>query len=103
MTESYDPCQNAVTERINGILKQEFRIYKYKDYDINIIKSVVKESIDIYNSVRPHWSNYMLTPIKIHRQSKIEMRIYKQKTEVTKKLLLSKNCTFIIINPVSLF
>ena len=24
MTEQYDPYQNAVAERINGILKQEF-------------------------------------------------------------------------------
>lgn len=79
MTESYDPYQNAVAERINGILKQEFIIDKYKDYDINIIKSVVKESIDIYNTVRPHWSNHMLTPLQMHQQSEIEMRTYKTK------------------------
>jgi transposase InsO family protein len=77
MTESYDPYQNAVAERINGILKQEFMIDRYKDYSIKIIKAVVKESIDIYNTLRPHWSNYMLTPIQMHQQSELEMKTYK--------------------------
>ena len=79
MTESYDPCQNAVAERVNGILKQEFMIDRYKDYDLAIIKSVVKESIEIYNTLRPHWSNYMLTPVQMHQQKEIEMRTYKTK------------------------
>lgn len=79
MTESYDPYQNAVAERVNGILKQEFMIDRYKDYDISIIKSVVKESIDIYNTLRPHWSNHMLTPVEMHQQQQIEMRTYKIK------------------------
>ena len=29
MTESYDPYQNAVAERVNGILKQEFMVDRY--------------------------------------------------------------------------
>lgn len=79
MTESYDPYQNAVAERVNGILKQEFMIDRYKDYDIKIIRSVVKESIEIYNTLRPHWSNYMLTPVQMHQQKEIKMRTYKTK------------------------
>lgn len=73
------------SERVNGILKQELMIDKYKDYDISIIKSVVKESIDIYNAVRPHWSNHMLTPIQMHQQSEIEMRTYKTKNRSNKE------------------
>ena len=79
MTESYDPCQNAVAERVNGILKQEFMIDRYKDYDLAIIKSVVKESIEIYNTLRPHWSNYMLTPVQMHKQNKLKRKQYKTK------------------------
>lgn len=79
MTESYDPYQNAVAERINGILKQEFMIDRYKDHSIDIIKAVVKESIWIYNNLRPHWSNHMLTPIEMHQQSQIKMKTYKTK------------------------
>ena len=35
MTKSYDPYQNAVAERVNGILKQEFMIDRYKDQELN--------------------------------------------------------------------
>jgi hypothetical protein len=39
-------------ERINGILKQEFMIDKY-NLDLKIMKQIVKESISIYNELRP--------------------------------------------------
>lgn len=32
MTEKYDPYENVVAERINGILKQEFNIAEYNMY-----------------------------------------------------------------------
>ncbi|WP_262497646.1 IS3 family transposase [Flavobacterium kingsejongi] len=79
MTESYDPYQNAVAERVNGILKQEFLVDRYNDQQLNIIKLVVKESIQIYNLVRPHCSNHMLTPMQMHQQKEIEMKTYKTK------------------------
>ena len=37
MTESYDPYQNAVAERVNGILKQEFMIDRFMEQDLKII------------------------------------------------------------------
>ena len=43
MTDGYDCYQNALAERINGILKQEFLIYKCKN--IQDLKQMVKESI----------------------------------------------------------
>ena len=79
MTESYDPYQNAVAERVNGILKQEFLVDRYNDQQLNIIKLVVKESIQIYNLIRPHCSNHMLTPMQMHQQKEIEMKTYKTK------------------------
>lgn len=37
MTEKYDPYENAIAERINGILKQEFYIAKkVRDFNLNI-------------------------------------------------------------------
>lgn len=39
MTESYDPYQNAVAERINGILKQEF-LFNTMSIDLNSIKAL---------------------------------------------------------------
>jgi transposase InsO family protein len=78
MTQNSDPYENAVAERINGILKQEFRIDKYNQ-KAEIMQKIVKEAIDIYNEIRPHYSNYMLTPNQMHQQNKIKMRTYKTK------------------------
>jgi putative transposase len=78
MTNNGDPYENAVAERINGILKQEFMIDTYHQ-DLEIMKIIVKEAIEIYNNQRPHYSNYMLTPKLMHTQCEIQMRTYKTK------------------------
>jgi putative transposase len=78
MTNNGDPYENAVAERVNGILKQEFMIDTYH-LDLSVMKVIVKEAIEIYNNQRPHYSNYMLTPKLMHTQSKIQMRTYKTK------------------------
>lgn len=85
MTEKYDPYQNAVAERINGILKQEF-IGDVKIKDIELMKLLIENSIEIYNQERPHYSNYMLTPEQMHLQSAIKMRTYKTKKLSTKMI-----------------
>ncbi|MEZ5009094.1 MAG: IS3 family transposase [Chitinophagales bacterium] len=78
MTESYDPYQNSVAERINGILKQEF-IRNSKPSKIETMNLLVKNSIEIYNKKRPHYSCYMMTPEKMHNQNSIKIRTYKTK------------------------
>lgn len=78
MTQNSDPYENAVAERINGILKQEFMIDKY-NRKAEIMKQVIKEAVDTYNEFRPHYSNYMLTPNQMHTQNFIKMRTYKTK------------------------
>ncbi len=78
MTQNSDPYENAVAERINGILKQEFMIDKYHQ-DLSIMKEIVCNAINIYNQKRPHYSNHMLTPILMHQQSQIKMKTYKTK------------------------
>lgn len=77
MTESYDPYANAVAERVNGILKDEFMIEKY-NLDRNQLKLLIKDSIEKYNTIRPHYSCYMLTPEQMHRQNEIKIRTYKK-------------------------
>jgi transposase InsO family protein len=79
MTQNSDPYENAVAERINGILKQEFMIDKY-NLDLKNHEANCKRISHIYNELRPHYSNYMLTPNKMHLQSQIKMRTYKIKT-----------------------
>jgi transposase InsO family protein len=78
MTESYDPYQNAVAERINGILKQEF-LLNTQNIDLKTMKKLVKQSINIYNQFRPHWSCNMLTPNQMHKQNKVKIKTYKTK------------------------
>ena len=78
MTQNSDPYENAVAERINGILKQEFYIDKYNK-DLPIMKQIIKETVAIYNEKRPHLSNHMLTPNQMHEQSKLIMKTYKTK------------------------
>jgi transposase InsO family protein len=62
MTDGYDCYQNALAERVNGILKQEFTMAE--------LQVLVSESIAIYNSMRPHLSLGYKTPEVVHRQQK---------------------------------
>lgn len=65
MTENGDPLENAIAERVNGILKDEY----LNDYIIHSIKEareLIKVSVDLYNTERPHLSISMLTPNKVH-------------------------------------
>lgn len=78
MTQSYDPYANAIAERVNGILKQEFLL---EDYYVNIqtMRLLVKDAVEIYNTKRPHWSCYMKTPEQMHKQNSVKIRTYKNK------------------------
>lgn len=78
MTEKYDRYENAITERINGILKQEFFINK-NIQNIELKKILVKESIEIYNSFRTHFFNQILAPNKMHKQNQLTRKTYKSK------------------------
>ncbi len=81
MTQNSDPYENAVAERINGILKQEFMIDKFEQ-KLETIKILVKQAVESYNEIRPHLSNHLLTPNQMHMQNKIKFKTYK-KTVVT--------------------
>lgn len=78
MTEKYDPYENTIAERVNGILKQEFAIAAYTT-DLVTKKLMVRDAINLYNSVRPHLSNNMLTPNKMHKQRELKRKQYKSK------------------------
>lgn len=78
MTEIYDPFDNAIAERVNRILKQEFAVAAY---NTNLItkKKIVRDAIKLYNSIRPHLSDHMLTPNKMHKQKLLKRKEYKSK------------------------
>jgi len=85
MTESYDPYANAVAERVNGILKDEFMIEKYV-LSKTLKERYIKESIEKYNRLRPHYSCHMLTPEQMHKQDSIKIRTYKKATSLKASL-----------------
>ena len=67
MTDGYDCYQNALAERINGILKHEFILYKPKSF--NELEKLVKESVNIYNEERPHLMLNYKTPNIVHQKT----------------------------------
>lgn len=67
MTQNGDPRENAIAERVNGILKDELLEKSYINYG-----QAVKEisiAISIYNHQRPHGSIDYLAPIEAHFRS----------------------------------
>jgi len=66
MTDGYDCYQNALAERINGILKQEFLIEKCNTG--KELQILVQQSIRTYNEKRPHLSLNMQTPNYVHEK-----------------------------------
>ena len=64
MTESGNPRDNAIAERVNGILKTEWNLYRLSSHK-QAIKNI-KKAISNYNNNRPHMSIDMLTPQMAH-------------------------------------
>lgn len=73
MTEKYDPYENSIAERVNGILKQEFDISNRRLSKQEAIKNI-KRSIHIYNNERPHLSCKLMTPNEAHEKGKYEYK-----------------------------
>ena len=66
----------VIAERVNGILKQKFLMEEYQ-VDIQTMQLLVKDAVRLYNTKRPHYSCYMITPQQMHEQEEIEIRFYK--------------------------
>jgi len=77
-TERYDPYQNAVAERINGILKQEFGLGEELP-SLEVARKMVAQAIAIYNNERLHYSLGLITPNEAHRLQKHVYRSYAKK------------------------
>lgn len=67
MTENGDPYENAIAERINGILKSEFGLDKTFS-SFSEAKAAVDRAINTYNYLRPHASCNYQTPDQAHQQ-----------------------------------
>jgi transposase InsO family protein len=82
MTENGDPYENAIAERVNGILKDEFGLAEQLN---NIPEALqqTRQSISIYNGSRPHLSCHMLTPVQMHGQQEIKVKSYNKKAQTS--------------------
>ena len=61
MTECGDPKENAVAERVNGIIKNEL-LMGMSFSSIDEVRKALRTAIDFYNNERPHMSLDWKTP-----------------------------------------
>lgn len=66
MTESGNPKDNAVAERVNNTVKNEL-LGGMTFLNITQVREAVKEAVDFYNNERPHWSLDGMTPAEASR------------------------------------
>ena len=93
MTEDYKPTDNALAERVNGIIKGE-SIYRqdrrFKTYE-EALKQI-ERFILFYNTKRPHYSIGLQTPDDAHEQTGEQKKMWKTK-------IYQKNDQSLRINP----
>lgn len=76
MTENGDPLENAIAERVNGILKHEYLLQQPIQNKQHAMQ-LLKQAVTLYNNHRPHLSCNMLTPEEIHEQRQQPKRLWK--------------------------
>jgi transposase InsO family protein len=85
MSENGDPLENAIAERINGIIKDEYLI----DYTVSSLSeatAILKKSVLCYNQDRPHMSIGNKYPNDVHEKKikteKLWKNYYKKKPTI---------------------
>lgn len=68
MTENGDPLENAIAERVNGIIKEEY-LNDYQVDNLEEAKELLDAVIQLYNNERPHMSIGNLTPNQVHQNN----------------------------------
>ena len=80
MTEDYKPTDNALAERVNGIIKGE-SVYRqnrrFETYEE--AQEHIGRFVDFYNGKRPHYSIGLQTPNVAHEQTGEQRRMWKTK------------------------
>ena len=85
MTENGDPLENAIAERVNGIIKEEY-LDAYEVNNIKEARELLDRVIQLYNNDRPHLSISNLTPNQVHhsqnplKTEKLWKNYYQKKT-----------------------
>ena len=67
MTENGDPLENAIAERINGIIKHEY-LFEFKANNLKEARKLLYKVVRLYNEERPHASIGFKTPFVVHER-----------------------------------
>ena len=86
MTENGDPYENAIAERVNGILKGDFLLDKTFASFIAATEAI-RNAVEKYNHIRPHDSCDKLTPVQAHDRNGFLPKRWK--TQAENQLLIS--------------
>ncbi|MEX0684767.1 MAG: IS3 family transposase [Balneolales bacterium] len=86
MTENGDPRENAIAERVNGILKGEY-LECYTVYNLSEAKELLEQVVQLYNEERPHMSIGNMRPNQMHENN--------QETKKLWRTYYSKNRTIV--------
>lgn len=79
MTEDYNPTDNAIAERVNGIIKSE-QVYRHKRFEsIEQASEVIGRYIHFYNFHRPHMSIGYKVPAVVHGEQGEQEKKWKKK------------------------
>ena len=76
MTESSDPLENPIAERINGIIKNEY-LECYLVESLIEARQLLDQVVELYNSERPHMSIGMSTPSQVHDYNLTKENLWK--------------------------
>lgn len=76
MTENGDPYENAVAERVNGILKNEW-LYHERLTSVEKATARIDEIVDLYNNYRPHMSIGNITPAAARAEGVVPPPLWK--------------------------
>ena len=95
MTEDYKPTDNAVAERVNGIIKVE-RVYRERQFnDIGHAENVIGRYIHFYNYHRPHMSIGYKIPAIAHLENGVQIKKWQKKKISCKKRTENRNIRYL--------
>lgn len=92
MTESGNPKDNAVAERVNNTIKNEL-LMNVEFFDIESVKVAVRLAVDFYNNERPHMSLDGMTPADAAKKTgRIKKRWYSYRENAIDRRATEINC-----------
>ena len=97
MTENGDPLENAVAERVNGIIKEEY-LQNYDVKNIREAKKVLSFVVKLYNEERPHNSISNYVPNEVYENSSLKTKrlwknYYKKQDSINNSEISNSNCS----------